>query len=78
MNKVVIDMGKKEFSLGLTFVALSRLRYYKDFIIKPDPLERLKKIKLSASLATRLAEECRIIQKMTETTIDSYSYCNLD
>ena len=73
LDKVVIDLGKKEISLGLTFVALSRVRNYKDFVIKPLTLERLKKIKLSSSLAPRLAEECRI-QKITENTFESYSY----
>ena len=38
IEKAVIDLGKKEMSLGLTFVALSRLKNYKDFLIKPFTL----------------------------------------
>ena len=35
LNKVVIDMGSKEFSTGLTFVACSRVRHLIDLIFQP-------------------------------------------
>ena len=35
LNKVVIDTGKKEFSAGLTFVAISRVRHITDLIFNP-------------------------------------------
>jgi hypothetical protein len=44
LDKVVIDLGNCEKSLGLTFVALSRVKSYKDFLIEPFTLERLEKI----------------------------------
>jgi len=44
LKQAVIDLGKCEKTLGLTFVALSRLCNYKDFLIQPFSLERLKKI----------------------------------
>jgi ATP-dependent DNA helicase PIF1 len=44
LKKAVIDLGSCERTLGLTFVALSRLCNYKDFIIQPFTLDRLKKI----------------------------------
>ena len=38
MGKIVIDLGKNEQSLGITFDALSRVKNYKDFIIAPFSL----------------------------------------
>ncbi len=35
LDKVVIDVGKKEFSAGLTFVACSRVRHVKDLLFNP-------------------------------------------
>ena len=35
IDKAVIDLGKSETSLGLTFVALSRLKNFNDFLILP-------------------------------------------
>ena len=34
LDKVVIDLGKNERSLGLAFVALSRVKNFKDFLIE--------------------------------------------
>ena len=42
LNKAVIDVGKKEFSAGLTFVACSRVRQLKDLLfVPPFPLQRV-------------------------------------
>ena len=60
LDKVVVDLGKNERSLGLAFVALSRVKNYTDFIIQPFPLDRLTKIKNSTSLKPRVNEEHRI------------------
>ena len=35
LDKVVIDVGKREFSSGLTFVACSRVRQLKDLLFTP-------------------------------------------
>ena len=35
VDKVVIDVGKREFSTGLTFVACSRVRQLKDLLFIP-------------------------------------------
>ena len=35
LDKVVIDVGKREFSLGLTFVACSRVRKLQDLLLCP-------------------------------------------
>ena len=60
-------------SLGLTYVALSRLRNFKDFLIKPFSLERLKKLSKSKSLEPRLAEEIRL-DALIKSTFDKYFY----
>ena len=33
LGKVVVDLGKNERSLGLAFVALSRVKNHRDFLI---------------------------------------------
>ena len=55
LNQAVIDLGSKE-----TYVALSRLRHIKDFLIKPFPYDRIEKIKNSSALNARITEECRL------------------
>ena len=70
IEKAVIDLGKAERSLGLTFVALSRLKNFSDFLISPFTLERLNKIGESASLKPRLDEEIRILLIVNKTKQD--------
>ena len=42
LNKAVIDVGKKKFSAGLTFVACSRVRHLKDLLFVPQfPFQRV-------------------------------------
>ena len=71
---MVIDLGDSEKSLGLTFVALSRVKSYKDFLIEPFARERLEKISKSISLFPRLNEENRILSIVNNTLI---KYSNL-
>ena len=71
ISKAVIDLGKVEYTLGLTYVALSRLRNFKDFLIMPFSLERLEKLNSSSSLQPRLHEEARI-KNLTQKTVDKY------
>ena len=42
LDKVVIDIGKREFSSGLTFVACSRVRKLQDLFSPPFDFQRLK------------------------------------
>ena len=60
LSKVVINLGDNEKSLGLTSVALSRVKNYKDFLIEPFCRDRFKKISKTSSLFPRLEEENRI------------------
>ena len=53
LEKAVIDVGRKEFSSGLTYVACSRVRRLKDLLFAaPFPYERF----LNLSKSTRLVE----------------------
>ncbi len=72
LSQAVIDLEKNETSLGLTFVALSRLKNYKDLLLYPFPLERVQKISNSKSLKPRLNKENRI-RKLIKNTIEKYS-----
>jgi ATP-dependent DNA helicase PIF1 len=61
LNKVVIDIGTKEFSTGLTFVACSRVRYLTDLIFEP-PFDyyRLTSLSKSRRLHERYLEDQRL------------------
>jgi ATP-dependent exoDNAse (exonuclease V) alpha subunit len=69
ISKTVIKLGDKEQSLGLTFVALSRVKKFTDFLIEPFSLQRLQKLSQSKLLKPRLEEDKRlklIFQKTLE------------
>ncbi|CAF0886973.1 unnamed protein product [Brachionus calyciflorus] len=70
LTKAIIDLGKSEKSLGLTFVALSRLKNINDFIIVPFPYDRLTKIKNSINLIPRLNEEKRLNELIEKTLLN--------
>ena len=54
LDKVVIDVGKREFSTGLTFVACSRVRQLRDLLFTPPfPYKRIS----SLSKSTRLIKD---------------------
>jgi hypothetical protein len=53
-------VGKKETTLGRTYVALSRARNLSSFIIEPMRYDRLSSIKNVESLKYRLNEEKRL------------------
>jgi len=58
--KVWVDIGKREYFDGLTYVALSRVRNLKDMIIQQYPFERKGNISKSKALSFRKAEENRL------------------
>ena len=48
LSKLCVDIGRKEFSAGLTFVAISRVRRLTDFLLNPPfPFQRLKNLSKS-------------------------------
>ena len=58
LGKVVIDVGKKEFSAGLTFVACSRVRELKDLLfVPPFPFQRVANLASCRRHSERLREE---------------------
>ena len=62
LDKVMIDIGKKEFCAGLTFVACYRVRRLKDLLFTSAfPYERLANISKSKCLQERLHEEERLL-----------------
>ena len=69
--KAVIELGVSEKSLGLMYVALSRLKCFKDFLIQPFTLERLQKLSKSTSLKPRQNEELRI-KNIIKKTLDDH------
>ena len=62
LDKVVIDVGKKEFSCGLTYVACSRVRELADILFSPPfPFQRLSCISNSQRLHDRQLEDQRLL-----------------
>ena len=61
LNKVVIDVGKREFSSGLTFVACSRVQKLQDLLFCPPfDFQRLANLANSQRLQDRLQEDKRL------------------
>ena len=65
LHKSWIDIGKSEATLGLTYVAISRVRDLSSLILEPMTFDRLGNIKKSNNLKYRKAEELRL-QKIAE------------
>ena len=62
LDKVVIDIGKKEFSSGLTFVACSRVRHIQDLLfIPPLSYDRISNLSKSRHLEERILEDNRLL-----------------
>ena len=58
LDKVVIDVGKREFSTGLTFVVCSRVRQLQDLLFTPPfPFQRLASLANSRRLRDRQEED---------------------
>ena len=62
LDKAVVDVGKKEFSTGLTFVACSRVRRLSGLLfVPPFPFQRLSGLSKSQRLKERLQEDERLL-----------------
>ena len=57
LNKAVIDIGKKDIGIGMTYVALSRVKTIKGLFFKSKSFERFQKI--NDSLMLRLRKEAQ-------------------
>ena len=61
LDEVVIDIGKKEFSAGLTFVACSRVRRLSDIMFDPPfAYQRVTSLAKSMRLTERKVEDARL------------------
>ena len=68
LDRVVIDVGKKEFSSGLTFMACSRVRHLTDLLfVPPFSFQRVAGLNKSSRLKERLQEDERL-QQMSATS----------
>ena len=66
LDKAVIDIGKKEFSTELTFVACSRVRQLTDLLfVPPFSFQRVANLSKSVRLKDRLQEDSRLQQMST-------------
>ena len=62
LDTVVINVGKKEFSTGLTFVACSRVRKLQDLLFNPPfTFQRLASLANSRRLKERQEEDDRLL-----------------
>ena len=69
LDKAVIDIGKKEFSTGLTFVACSRVRQLTDLLfVPPFSFQRVANLSKSVRLKDRLKEDARLQQMSVVAT----------
>ena len=61
LDKIVIDIGRKEFSSGLTYVACSRVRCLKHLLFSmPFAYQRLSNLSKSQRLQERIREDCHL------------------
>ena len=76
VDKVVVDIGKKEFCAGLTFVAISRVRRMTDLLLNPPfAFQRLKNLSKSRRLHERQQAEQHLLLLQT-TTIPPTDNCS--
>ena len=66
LRKAIIDLGDKEFTVDLSFMAMSQVRTLEDILFKPFNFERLQCIKDCKRLQERLDEEKRLISMIPE------------
>jgi len=74
LNKVAVDIGKKEFCAGLTFVAISCVKCLSDILFNPPfSFERLRNLAKKLSHARKEDEETRL-QRLENATLSNTMY----
>ena len=74
LNKVAVDIGKKEFFAGLTFVAISHARCLSDILFNPPfSFERLRNLAKSRRIQERKDEETRL-RRLENATLSNTMY----
>ena len=73
LEKILVNLGLSEFSLGLSYVALSRCIKLLNLALDPFPTwERFKNMFKSASFKKRLQEEARLRDLEAQTIARGY------
>lgn len=67
LDRVTVDLGSREFSSGLSFVALSRARTFTGLRVEPFDYDRFKRIKSGKYVSSRRAEFNRLRLLAAET-----------
>ncbi|CAG8693793.1 19015_t:CDS:2 [Cetraspora pellucida] len=65
LANAMINLGKKEFASGLSFVAISRVYTLNNILFDPFSFERLQRIKQCKRIQERKDEERRLISMIT-------------
>ena len=61
LEKAYIDIGDKEFSLGLTYVAFSRVKKFENLFLKGFTMSRFEMVNKGISFENRVREWERIL-----------------
>ncbi len=78
LDQAVIDIGKEDFSAGLAFVALSRVRTLQGLRLVPFDFNRCQKINKSKKIAVRKEEERRLQTLETLETLTKSRFASHD
>ena len=71
MDKIILNLGNREFATGLTYTALSRAKELKNIAFEPFPeLDRIANLSKSAMFQNRRNEENRLKKKEAERKRD--------
>ena len=70
LSKAWVDIGKSERTVGMSYVALSRVKRLSSLIVEPMSFERLQKIRSAATFQYRLQEQERL-QRLADETATS-------
>ena len=65
LEQAVIDIGKKDIGIGMTYVALSRLKGIQGLFFTSKPYSRFEKINSNTRLAMRKVAESDLRKKTT-------------
>ena len=73
LEKVILDIGDKEFQTGLTFVGATRVKTFQGLAFKPFPnYDRFEQIRNSPTLKKRIKEEERL-EELHQRTLCKYN-----
>lgn len=72
LGKVIVDLGDKEFSVGLTYTALSRCKKFEDLAFSPLPYyDRMTRYFNYGVFKCRRTEDKRLLE-FEKNTMEEY------